>query len=882
MIQIPTHPWSIATDELTQTLKTDTDLGLASDESESRQRKFGENIFDSQKDPSYIAIFARQIQNPLIAVLLIAAVLTLILQEWVDTAIIVFAVLVNTSLGFFQEYKAERAIADLRSYILERTRVLRDGKKQEVDSRMLVPGDIVYHSSGDRITADARILEAVNLEVDEAVLTGESVPVEKHTNVLQNIAPLAERKNMLFAGTVVTEGSCIAVVTAIGYHTEIGALARLVQDTASERTPLQKAISKLAWMIIIGITIIVAMIFFVGFLKGQPLFELLLLCIAIIVSTVPEALPIGLTAVLAVGVERIAKKRGIIRSLTAAETLGSTTLVITDKTGTLTQAQMQLADIVPFELLAADSFDPKAVRKRYSVVQKEILMLAVCNSDVVIEDESLPPAEWVMKGSILEKNLVRAAAIHKVQISKRDQKEVELRLPFSSVHKFSVTRIPAHLLPGAYDQFADPHVVVGAPDVLLAQAHMSKDDYVATQESIATLGEHGHRVLGVGLVTPHISHEAQLDPEHVRDITFLGVLSFVDPVREEVPEALKSIEGYGVQVVMATGDLPSTAYAVGRSLGWDIQRSAVITGDQMLQLSDDDLLEMLPRLRIFARVTPADKVRIAQLYQKRGEVVAMTGDGVNDGPALKAANIGIALGSGTDVAKSIADLVLLDDNFKTIVSTITEGKLMLANIKKIFVYLMSNALDEAILIAGSIIVGVAMPLTAAQIIWVNLFTGSIPAISFAFDRQPLSDTSLKPQVFFDGTVKFLTLGIGLLSSFLLFVLYISLLALSVPVETAQSVIFMSFSAYILVIAFSFRNLEKPLFSYSLFENKTLVVGIGLGLLLIGCTIYMPFFQALFGTTALSLGWILFVVVWLIGNVALVEGAKWISRTYFTP
>jgi Ca2+-transporting ATPase len=331
---------------------------------------------------------------------------------------------------------------------------------------------------------------------------------------------------------------------------------------------------------------------------------------------------------------------------------------------------------------------------------------------------------------------------------------------------------------------------------------------------------------------------------------------------------------------MATGDLPSTAYAVGRSLGWDIEPSAVITGDHLQQLSDDELMEMLPRLRIFARVTPTDKVRIAQLYQRRGEVVAMTGDGVNDGPALKAANIGIALGSGTDVAKSIADLVLLDDNFKTIVSTISEGKQMLANIKKIFVYLMSNALDEVILISGSIIVGVAMPLTAVQIIWVNLFTGCIPAISYAFDKQPLSSNSRGAQVFFDNNVKFLTFGVGILSSVMLFLLYVTLLALAVPLEIAQSVLFVCFSAYILVVAFSFRNLEKPLFSYSLIENKPLVVGVLLGLVLIGLTVYLPFFQNMFKVTALGAGWMMFVVVWLAVNVALVEGAKWLSRTYF--
>lgn len=878
MKHFSSHPWSLSEEVIIDTLKTDKQSGLSDAEAAKRLSEVGENIFEEEKAPSRLGIFARQFKNPLVLVLLLAVGLTVVMAEWVDAAIILFAVLINTGLGYFQEYKAERAIADLRSYILERSRVVRNGKEMEIDSRLLVPGDIVHVLSGDRVTADARLLEVTNLTVDEAILTGESLPVNKSIEALTDGAMLAERTNMIFAGTVAMDGSAYAVVTGTGYDTEIGRLAKLVSETEAEKTPLQIAVRSLAWVIIGVITLLVAVIFTVGLLQGQELYDLLLICIAIIVGSVPEALPIGMTAVLAIGVERIARKKGIMRSLTAAETLGSTTVVITDKTGTLTEAKMELVGITPLEKLLSKSFSAEKIDQRYSVEQKHILQLALFNSDVVIEDDTLPPEEWVMSGALLEQNIVQSAAKHGMRITSKDRSLVSLSLPFSSRYKFSVTSVPDELLPEAFRDGGRTHVILGAPDILLAKSSMSKDSYLQAEAIIASLSEQGRRVLGVAVAS--FPDGSNLQPDDIKDIKFVGTLGFVDPIRKEVPEALRQIADSGVKVVMATGDLPGTALAIGRSLGWDIDRTAVLTGAELQQLSDAELLEMSSRLRVFARVTPADKVRIAQMYQQSGEVVAMTGDGVNDGPALKAANIGIALGSGSDVAKGIADLVLLDNNFSTIVSTIKEGKLMLVNIKKIFVYLMSNALDEVVLIGGSILAGAAMPLTAIQIIWVNLCTGSIPAIAYAFDRQPMTEYGRQSKTLFDSTVKFLTIGIGLATSFLLLILYFVLLQLPISLETAQSVVFVCFSSYILAVAFSFCNLQKPLYSYSLTENKLLLWGVLAGFILIGLTIYLPFFQSLFGVVPLAWLWLLFAVVWIAFNVALVEVAKWIAYTKF--
>ena len=872
----PKHPWTTNPDELAELLETDLNKGLEETEVIARQKSFGENSFNQQDKNTPLAIFFRQFKNPLIVVLFIAVVITVSLSEWLDATVIGFAIIVNAVLGFIQEYKAERAIANLRSYVTERTRVIRDGKEHEIDARLLVPGDIIHITNGVRITADARIIREVNLTADEALLTGESHPETKNVDSIAETTLLADRTNMVYAGTLAVNGSGHAIVTATGENTEIGKLARLVSETISEETPLQKALSKLTWVIIIAISIVVVLIFGIGILEGKPYYEMLLLSIAIIVGAVPESLPIGLTAVLAVGVERIAKRKGIMRNLTAAETLGSTTLIITDKTGTLTEGNMELVDITSLEKLINEPINTKK-RENYTGEQKNILKLALSNTDVVISNEEEPPEDWILSGSVLDKNIVRSAAMRGLELTQEEKSTVQPIIPFSSRYKFSTAKIGKELLPSHLAKFDNPHVVLGAPDILLSRAYMDKETYLKATKAIKAYSEHGRRVLGVALMTPKTSPD-KFEPEDVQDITFIGILSFHDPIRKEVSQSLELIHSYGVEVVMATGDLPGTAMAVARELNWNINEQSVLTGDQVKQLSDEELKESLSYVRIFARVTPEDKLRITKLFQARGETVAMTGDGVNDAPSLKAANIGIAVGSGSDVAKSIADLVLLDDNFKTIVASIEEGKRMLLNIKKIFVYLMSNSFDEVILIGGAILANTALPLTAIQIIWVNLFTGSIPAIAYAFDKQdiPKGDFS---RSFFDTQVKFLTLGIGILTSLMLLTLYFTLLAYDVPLETTQNVIFACFGTYVLLIAFSFRNLNLPIYKYSLVENKILLFGVLGGLVLMFATLYVPFLQNIVGTEALSLPWAMFVVFWILLNVLIVEIAKWISYTY---
>ncbi len=865
--------WSHTHEAVASALTTHLVHGLAEEEATVRLTTYGPNEFEQTDRNTKLRIIFRQLKSPLIFILIAAMGVTLYLDELFDAAIIFISIAINTFLGFYQENKAENAIAHLRSYIQVRTRVVRDGREHEEDARDIVPGDLIHLTPGGRIPADARLISVNGLRVDESILTGESLPVEKMIEVLPESTPVVERHNMVFGGTLVAEGTGMAIVTATGLRAEFGKIAKLVASTESEQTPIQKAVSRLAWIIAVGITVFVVWIFMLGVSRGESIAEMFLVSIAVAVGAIPEALPIGLTAILAVGVERLAKRKGVMRSLTAAETLGSTSVVMTDKTGTLTEANMQLVDIKTTQEMIEGESRGSALGA-FSPAHKEVLTLALLGSDVLIENPDDVVEEWRMSGSPLETNIVRAAALHGIEVSHaRTKRESQLILPFNSTNKFSVSSTlhsVARALLGKKSGSA--YVVLGAPDVLLLRAQLTKDEYHTLQRAVFEASAEGKRLLGVAICPA----QASFSVSALKKLQFVGVLAFFDPVRKEVPDAVRKIEGYGVRVVMATGDLKGTAVAVAHSIGWTIAEDEVLTGDDLQILSDDALSELLHRIKIFARVTPQDKLRIAQLFQRRGEIVAMTGDGVNDAPSLKVVDIGIAVGSGSDVAKGVADLVLLDNNFNTIVAAIEEGKRVLRNIRKTFVYLMSNSLDEVILIGGSLLLGLSLPLTAIQIIWVNFFTGGLPAIAFAFDNEGGSRMTGRngDRAILNREVKVLTLGIGTVSSLLLFSLYWGLSQFSIDQETVKTFVFVCFASYILFIAFSFRSLEKSILSYNPFGNKFLLFGVSFGILLLGLTMYVPFLQEIFSTTALHPIWLFFLVLWIIFNLFLAEITKW--------
>lgn len=860
-----TSPWSIAsTDSITE-LKS-TPSGLTDYEAEARISRYGTNTFHHKEKTNLLFLFLKQFLSPLIFLLVGAAVLTSILGEWANAAVITFAVLLNVAIGFYQEFHAENTLEKLTTYIKDRARVIRGGKEEEIDSTLLVPGDIIKLSYGMRIPADSRIITFTNFQVDEAILTGEPIPVTKINDTLPLSSLIAERKNIAHAGTLVVQGYATAVIYATGDFTEIGKIASIVSSTKRSETPLQKGIAHLAWLIFLVVIVIVIGILVLGISRGEPLLPMLVLSAAVAVGAVPEALPITLTVILAIGALRIARKKGIVRKLSAAETLGSTTLIMTDKTGTLTLADMQLVGIQ-----TRDAFRNPASHdipsNIFSLEQKRLLEHALLNIDVSIENQEKPQNEWTFHGRPFEVNIAKASREHGISIDALLSTTSSIILPFNSTNKFSIAKKD------------DAYVVMGAPDVLLKRSDISKEDYLSMEQWIESVSREGKRLIGLATFTPTIASET-ITADDAEHLTFMGMLLFYDPIRPEVPNAIRVIESHGIKIVLVTGDLKGTAMSVAESLEWNVADNEVLTGSELRMLPDDELLTVLPQMKIFARVTPEDKLRIGQLYQKLGEVVAMTGDGVNDAPALKAMDIGISLGSGSDVAKSAADLVLLDDNFETISLAIDEGHRILANIRKTVVYLMSNSLDEVFVIGGSLLMGIALPLTALQIIWVNLFTGSLPALAFAFDENMDRQKFFKKESkrIFTKEVKVLTLGIGILSSLFLFIFYYLLVKNIPDLARVRSIFFVCFASYILAISFSFRSLYNPLYSYAVFSNWKLNWSIVLAVIILIVTMTLPFMREIFDLAPLPLSSLPLIFGWLVFNIFLVEAAKYLLRT----
>lgn len=857
-----TFPWAHTPAEVLSLLKSDV-AGLLEEDALKRYKTFGPNEFRRRKRTHALTILLRQFASPLIFILVGASAITIVLDEWVETAVILLAVFVNAALGFYQEYRAENTLERLEVYMKDRARVIRGGSEREIESSFLVPGDIVRLSLGARVPADVRMLTVTDFSVDESFLTGESLPVQKEVHEVSEGAPVTERINMAFAGSLVVEGTATAVVVGTGERTEIGRIAELVTAAESEQTPLQKSLSTLAWLIFAGVSVIVGGLFFLGISRGEPVLEMLLLAAATAIGAVPEALPIALTVILAVGVERIAAKRGIMRSLSAAETLGSTTVVMTDKTGTLTQAKMRVTGVLSKKQLLSGA----PIAHDLGHDEKSILSDAVVATDATVENPDDAAASWRYNGRPLEINIARAAAEAALDVPSLSRDRRLPILPFNSTNKFSVAR----------DTHAKHIVALGAPDILLQRSRVSKDEFIAIDTRIQELSAEGKRLVGVARIPD--SHTKKIDYALSDMMEFQGVIVLYDPVRPEARGAVERIESHGARVVMLTGDLKGTATAIARELGWDVQEGNVMTGSEIRQLSDSELSARLPLLKIGARVTPEDKLRIGKLFQSRGEVVAMTGDGVNDAPSLKAVNIGVAIGSGTDVAKSAADLVLLDDNFETIVLAIEEGRRIISNIRKTFVYLMSNCLDEVFLIGGSLIFALPLPLSAIQIIWVNFFTGSLPALAYAFEENRDVEHERTRGAIFNAPVRILTVGIGVLTSFLLFVFYWGLLSAGYSLDIVRTVLFLCFASYILVVAFSFKSLHQALFTYPLFDNRALNWGIAIAGVLLLASMVVPTLRNLLDLVPISLFWTGVVFGWLVFNVAIIEAAKWAFRLF---
>ena len=865
--------WSLSIEESYNFLKTSFD-GLSEEEAAARLRFFGLNEIPEDKKLAKIILFFNQFKSPLIFILLIAAIVTAFLREWVETGVITAAILVNAWLGFYQENKAERVLQLLKSYILARTKIRRSGREYEIDSAKLVPGDIIRISQGDRISADGRILFANNFLVDESVLTGESLPVYKSIDNVVASATLGDRTNMVFSGTLATDGMAEILVISTGVNTEFGKIAKLVKTSAHEQTPLQRSMSRFVSKagIILGIMVVGMFVF--GLLRGHALFDMFLIAIAVAVSAIPEGLPIALTVILAVGVERLGSRKGVVRKLLAAETLGSTDIILTDKTGTLTQAKMELSDIVCFDASQKESRDTKNV----------ILQDALMNMDVLIENPESDFAEWKIVGKPIEIALVFGAAHRSLKINsiQKEYQRIDF-VPFNSTNKFSVSLFKNNL--------ETKLAIVGAPEIILNFTNTSEILRNKILEEINRRALAGERVLGViskempGGHDKIISFQKRETKEwqhQFKNHQFKGLLAFRDPLRPTVKDAIFRIQQAGIRTIIVTGDHKGTAFSIAKELGLANEQEKVLTGDDIALLSNEELKGRIVHTNVFARVTPEQKLLLTNLCRETGAVVAVTGDGINDAPALAAADIGIAVGSGTDVAKNQADLIILDNNFETIVAAIEEGRTILDNIQKVVVYLISDSLDELLLIGGSLFAGIALPINALQILFVNFFSDSFPALAFAFE-QGVDGLGKHPRKFdknlLDKKMRFLIVGISATTSLFLFVLYYLLLMAQFDEAIVRTFIFASFSSYTLFLAFSLRSLNKSIVQYNPFANHYLTTGIVAGLLLTLCAIYVPWLNAILGTTPLPFLWLIGVLGIGIFNIILAELIKLLFRKH---
>ncbi len=742
--------YSLSDDALVAGLETSRATGLESGEAAARLAQYGPNELKAEAGVSAWGILRAQFTNVLIVILLVATALSAALGHVVEAVAITVIVVFAVSLGFVQEFRAERAIEALRRMTAPTARVLRGGAESAVPAREVVPGDILVLRTGDIVAADARLLEAASLQSREAALTGESLPVEKSTGALPvGELPVGDRRNMVFAGTAVTHGRGLAVVTATGMRTQFGKIAGLLHSVETGRTPLQENLDRLGRSLARAAFVVVLVIVALGLMRGQPFVEMLVFGIALAVAVVPEALPAVVTISLAMGVQRLVKRRALMRRLPAVETLGSTSVICSDKTGTLTKDEMTVrrvhaggrgwavsgAGYAPQgEFTPDDGGEPAAA-------PLELLRAAVLCSDARLVRGGEGGAAWEIRGDPTEGALVVAAA--KAGID-RDALAAE----FPRVHEISFTSESKRMT--TLHRGPDGGLVAyakGAPEVILSacEKHRTARGEVALDEAARcelleaarAMADGALRVLGV-------ASREQATPENAEGgMTFLGLVGMIDPPRPEAREALKTCDEAGIRVVMITGDHPVTAEAVARELGL-IKGGRVVTGAQLEAMSEAEFDREVGGIDVYARVSPAHKMRVIHALQKRGGVVAMTGDGVNDAPALKKADIGVAMGiTGTDVAKEAAAMTLTDDNFASIVSAVEEGRAIFGNIKKYLMYLLSSNLGEIGLMAGAALAGLPLPLTAVQILYVNLATDGLPALALAFD-PPEGDLMKRP------------------------------------------------------------------------------------------------------------------------------------------
>jgi Ca2+-transporting ATPase len=870
--------------DVLQQVGTDSTRGLSMPEAVRRLSEHGPNELQTSQGVSPWEILAAQFKNVLIVILLIAVVLSAVLGHGIEALVIGVIVVFAVLLGFVQEYRAERAIEALRQMAAPTATVLRDGQEQDLPARDIVPGDIIRLSAGDRIPADARLIEAINLQVDEAPLTGESVPVEKNIAILEaRNLPVGDRRNMVYSGTAVTYGRGRAVVVSTGMNTEFGRIAQLLQTVETGKTPLQENLDRVGRALAAGALVVVLLIVALGLLRGQPLLEMVIFVIALAVAVVPEALPAVVTISLAIGVQRMVQRHALIRRLTAVEALGSVSVICSDKTGTLTKDEMTVRRVFAagetLEVSGAGYEPHGSFLCAGSAVKPTGALLALLDAGALASDAHIVDdnGHWDVKGDPTEGALVVAAAK-----AGRDKSDLDAQFP--RVHEIPFTSESKRMVTLHDTREGTVAYAKGAPEVILAsctrlagesgESALGDTDRGAILDAAQSMASEALRVLGVAR-----KHDATVASAE-SGMTFLGLVGMIDPPRPEATVAVQTCRVAGIKPVMITGDHPLTAQAVASELGL-LTNGRVVTGAEVDEMDPAELERDLERIDVFARVSPAHKLQIVAGLQQAGHLVAMTGDGVNDAPALKKADIGIAMGiTGTDVSKEAADMTLTDDNFASIIAAVEEGRGVYGNIKKYLMYLLSSNIGEMLLMAGASLVGLPLPLSAVQILYVNLVTDGLPALALAVD-PPESDLMRRPPrnpktgIFTRPVVALMVAG-GIWSAVINLSLFVWAQNSGRSLAQAMTLTFLSLVLIQFFKAYNFRSDRHSVLNHP-FANRWLNIAIVAEVLLLPVILYVPFLSEAFDTVALPLtDWVL-VLGLAASIVPVLELVKWMAR-----
>ena len=865
---ISKHWHYLPADEVIDLLDSDKEKGLDLFEVDNRQKEFGPNVITGKKGKGPLLRFLLQFHQPLIYILIVAGTVTALLQEWVDAGVIFGVVLVNAFIGFIQEVKAVKAIEALARTMTTEATVLRAGEKRRISSVEVVPGDIVLLQSGDKVPADMRLFQTRELQVDESALTGESVPVNKRPDALDHNTGLADRRNMVYASSLITFGQGSGIVVAIGDQTEVGRISQLIAQTEQLETPLTRKIARFSQMLLYAILALAVATFIAGLIRGQSVFDMFMAAVALAVGAIPEGLPAAMTITLAIGVARMARRRAIIRKLTAVETLGSTTVICSDKTGTLTENQMTVQEVLAggerFEVTGSGYTPTGRILKQGVTVdarESQALMECLkagllCNDSLLIEKED----RWAIQGDPTEGALLVSAAKAGLDMAtvRRESPRIDA-IPFESQHQYMAT------LHAGGSGNPDIVYIKGSVESILEKCALSLDsdgrgvalDAEWIHSAVAEMASKGLRLLAfaegeIKQETTGLNH-----PDVAFGMTFLGLQGMIDPPRQEAILAVQMCQTAGIHVKMITGDHALTASSVAQQVGLH-NPSQVVTGKGLMEISDRDLIDVADRTSVFARVIPEQKLRIVEALQAKGNVVAMTGDGVNDAPALKRADIGVAMGiTGTDVAKEAADMVLTDDNFASIEAAVEEGRGIFDNLTKFIVWTLPTNLGEGLVILAAVFAGITLPILPVQILWINMTTAVLLGLMLAFEPKEPGIMTRPPRdpktPILTGVLVWRLFLVGLLLLGGAFGLFEWELMRGAPVAEARTVAVNVFVLVELFYLFNCRSLTQSIFRLGFFSNPLLFGGVTIMLILQLMFTYLPAMNLMFHSAPISFG-----------------------------